>query len=54
MRKLKIGLCVGAIVALGATPALAAPSHEKQEAICAKHAGKKNGPKFCEEEVIVS
>jgi hypothetical protein len=54
MRKLKLGLCLCAVVALGATPAIAAPPAEKQEAICAKHAGKDRAPKFCEEEVIIS
>ena len=54
MRKLKVGLCLGAIVALGATPAFAAPPAEKQETICAKHAGKNKAPKFCEEEEVIS
>lgn len=54
MRKLKVGLCLGAIFALSATPALAAPSHEKQETICAKHLAKNNAPRFCEEEEIIT
>ena len=54
MRKLKLGLCLAAIVALGAAPASAAPSHEQQETICAKHAGKKQTPRFCEEEEIIT
>lgn len=49
MRKLKLGLCLIAILALGVSPAIAAPPIEKQEANCAKHAGKNNVPKFCEE-----
>ncbi len=54
MRRLRIGLCVGAILALAATPALGSPPPQKQEATCAKHEGKKNAPKFCEEEVVIS
>jgi len=51
-RKAIIGVCVGAVVALGATPATAAPPTTKQLEICAKHLDAKEGtgPRFCREE----
>lgn len=51
-RKAIVGLCAGAIVALGVTPANAAPPVGKQLEICAKHLDAKEGtgPRFCREE----